>query len=106
MTPDKKPFFAGTYFPKTSKYGRLGLIDLLKAVSQRWEERREDLIGLSDEIATLLQYQEKASGDTTLSKKLLDMRLNSLNETLIPDSGGFKGPKFPTPHNMLFLLRY
>ncbi|MGI6091904.1 MAG: thioredoxin domain-containing protein [Veillonellaceae bacterium] len=107
MTPDKKPFFAGTYFPKTSKYGRPGLIDLLKAISQRWQEKREDLIGFSDEIVELLQHQEKASVDATLSKGLLDTAFEQLERDFDPRYGGFsKAPKFPTPHNMLFLLRY
>ena len=50
MTPDKKPFFAGTYIPKYSKYNRLGLIDLLQRIAQLWNENREKLLLLADQI--------------------------------------------------------
>ena len=45
MTPEKKPFFAGTYFPKRSKYGRTGLMEILERVADAWKRRRADLLG-------------------------------------------------------------
>ncbi|MDD4600316.1 hypothetical protein SDC9_11375 [bioreactor metagenome] len=107
MTPDKKPFFAGTYFPKASKWGRPGLMDLLDAVQQRWRENRDELIEHSNEIYALLKHEYKPSTDVQLSSELLDIAFQQLEAGFDAKYGGFSGaPKFPTPHNMLFLLRY
>ena len=51
MTPDKKPFFAGTYFPKENRYGRMGMKDLILQVKQLWKTKREDLLKSSEEIS-------------------------------------------------------
>lgn len=107
MTPDKKPFLAGTYFPKNSKWGRPGLMDILDTVRQRWQENRDELIGYSNEIVNLLNQEDEPRKDTKLSRKLLDTAFAQLENSFDPQYGGFSAaPKFPTPHNMLFLLRY
>lgn len=110
MTPDKKPFFAGTYIPKYSRFGRVGLIDLLQRIVQLWNENREKILSLADEITNgiknaiaLIQTQHKESIDETI----LTEAYEQLKSQFDPEYGGFGyAPKFPTPHNLIFLLRY
>lgn len=105
MTPEQKPFFAGTYFPKESKYNRPGLIHLLTALLEKWRLDKELLIDSSNEITTLLQNEEKTQG--TLSEDLLSQAIQQFKYTFDEQYGGFgKAPKFPTPHNLFFLLRF
>ncbi len=107
MTPDKKPFFAGTYFPKHSMYGRPGLMDVLGSVQERWKTNRSELIGYGDKIADVLQRHSNKVSQGELSKDILELGFTQLKESFEPKYGGFSSaPKFPTPHNMLFLMRY
>ncbi|MGB9904317.1 MAG: thioredoxin domain-containing protein, partial [Desulfotomaculales bacterium] len=55
MTPDKKPFFAGTYFPRESRWGRPGLVDILKQAKETWEKRREKLLAIGEGIVRAVQ---------------------------------------------------
>jgi len=55
ITPEKKPFFAGTYFPKEARSGMNGLLDLLPRITQLWQEKRSDLTASADEIVAALQ---------------------------------------------------
>lgn len=105
MTPDQKPFFAGTYFPKHSMYGRTGLYELLLQAEQRWREDPEKLIQTGDTITAFLQTPETVSGQP--SDGLVRQGVSQLKKSFDSVWGGFgQAPKFPTPHNLLFLLRY
>lgn len=107
MTPDKKPFFAGTYFPKSSKWGRPGILELLKAVAKQWQEKRDELVSLSQDIADSLQCMHKATESTEIKQEMLDEAFQQLEASFNTTYGGFSpAPKFPTPHNMMFLMRY
>ncbi|MCI8795933.1 MAG: thioredoxin domain-containing protein [Dorea sp.] len=111
MTPEQKPFFAGTYFPKEQYYGRPGLKDILKKVLALWRDRREDLIRDGEEITAAINRTsttQKDSPDNQLSEKeLLQKAYHIFREQFDPVWGGFGGaPKFPSPHNLLFLMRY
>ena len=55
MTPEKKPFFAGTYFPKRSRYGRMGLLEILERVADAWKRRRGDLLRAGDRVAEAIR---------------------------------------------------
>lgn len=106
MTPDKKPFFAGTYFPRERKYGRAGLLDILHAVRQQWEEAPEKLTGAADAITEQItsRIQNKLEGE--LSEETLRQALRNYKETFDNRWGGFgDAPKFPTAHNLSLLLR-
>ena len=107
MTPDKKPFFAGTYFPKESRFGRIGLIDLIKRVKNLWNNNKDEILNSADQITiTLKNIDQEAPGDR-FSEKLLKKAYNQLKNQFDEKNGGFsERPKFPTPHNILFLLRY
>jgi len=107
MTPDKKPFFAGTYFPKNTRFGRIGLIDLIKRIKELWSNQRSELVNSADQIINNLQNIDQESPgeiftESTL-KKAYQLLLRQFDET----NGGFGSrPKFPTPHNLIFLLRF
>ncbi len=108
MTPDKKPFFAGTYIPKHSKYGRIGLIDLLTRITKLWKENREKILSLADEITEeLSKALNSFETDEEINIVIFDEAFKQLERDFDPEYGGFGyAPKFPTPHNLLFLLRY
>ncbi|MFZ5591914.1 MAG: thioredoxin domain-containing protein, partial [Bacillota bacterium] len=107
MTPDKKPFFAGTYFPKHSKYGRPGLIDLLQQIARLWREDRERLFSLAGQVVQEVYRADGRAADGDLSQAFLERGYHILAQTFDRRYGGFGGaPKFPAPHNLIFLLRY
>ena len=107
MAPDKKPFFAGTYFPKNNKMGRVGLLELLSEIHNAWQNRRDEILTTGESVVQMLQCSQVAREDITLSKDLLAQAYFQLEQRFDVTYGGFgKAPKFPTPHNMLFLLRY
>lgn len=107
MTPDKKCFFAGTYFPKYSKYGRIGLMELLEQIADKWLNEKASLIQSGDliirEIAKWNQHGNSA--DAAFNQDCVRNALTSLRRSFDRKYGGFgNAPKFPTPHNLLFLL--
>ncbi len=107
MTPDKKPFFAGTYFPKESRFGRIGLIDLIKRVKNLWNNNKDEILNSADQITMTLQNIDQEAPGDRFSEKLLKKAYNQLKNQFDEKNGGFsERPKFPTPHNILFLLRY
>ncbi|MFL0247856.1 thioredoxin domain-containing protein [Candidatus Clostridium stratigraminis] len=107
MTSDKKPFYAGTYFPKTSKYGRPGLMDVLYSVEEAWRTRKDDLINSSKTIVDAVAKSEYIKNKEKLSEDTLKKCYRELRSSFDPSFGGFgDSPKFPIPHNLLYLLRY
>ena len=108
MTPDQKPFFAATFIPKNSRYGMIGLMDLLEEVRKDWEDNREDLIRTGNQIAQIMkrEFEEKTNTGEP-SKELIQLAVTQFEQSHDHDYGGFGNPpKFPTPHNLMFLLRY
>jgi len=107
MTPDKKPFFAGTYFPKENRFGRIGIIDLIKRIDSLWKNDRKQLLESSEKIIFALQDVNTESPGSSLTKSVLNSTYSQLSARFDKKNGGFgAAPKFPTPHNLLFLLRY
>jgi uncharacterized protein YyaL (SSP411 family) len=105
MTADKKPFYAGTYFPKTSRGGMIGFKELLLAIKEVWEKDRKSLTEQSDKIISFLNNEENNSETADLS--LAHSAVNIFEQIYDEKYGGFgRAPKFPSPHNMLFLLSY
>lgn len=108
LTPEGEPFYAGTYFPKYSKYEMPGMIDLLTQINDEWKFNKDRAINLGKEVKESLDtiYSYKTSG-VQLNKTLLDSCFNQIKEYYESNYGGFsKAPKFPTPHKIMFLLRY
>ena len=109
MTPDKKPFFAGTYIPKHSRYGRIGLIELLQRVVEIWKENRDKIESLAEQITGEIKeaVERVEIGNGIIDETTLTLAFKELEENFDPEYGGFgDAPKFPTPHNLMFLLRY
>ena len=107
MTPDKKPFFAGTYFPKESRFGRIGMVDLVKRVENLWVNERKQLLESSEKIIFALQDAGAESPGRSLTESVLKKAYSLLSGRYDKNKGGFgNAPKFPTPHNLLFLLRF
>ncbi len=105
MTPDQKPFFAGTYFPKTARGGMIGLRELLLAIHEKWETDRSALLEQSEKIIKHLNTTSTITetADLNLAHSAIDIYERVFDEKY----GGFgRAPKFPTPHNLLFLLSY
>lgn len=107
MTPDRKPFFAGTYYPKHSQRGMPGIMDVLQQIGQLWQEKREELVSSSAEIIAAVEksYHQHETG--TLDQDILKRGYQYFADKFDDQYGGFgSAPKFPTPHNLTFLLRY
>ncbi len=107
MTPDKKPFFAGTYFPKESRGGRIGLKDLIGKINLAWKNQRDEINKSANEITSYLSLNNSTASDNYTSENILNEAFNTFEKTFDNQYGGFgKGRKFPSPHNLIFLLRY
>src|SRR5665648_1180216 len=132
MTPDKKPFFAGTYFPKTQRGGHQGLIELATQVGNLWNTSETKLRESADKIVSAvqsgltktnkptlqasslvsevsLQNDKDSTSDTinTWGEQILKKAYDNLAHSFDARYGGFgNAPKFPTPHTLTFLLRY
>ena len=107
MTPDKKPFFAGTYFPKETRFGRIGLNDLIFRIKELWKQQRNQILVDADQITFALQNATNESPGDKLDENILKNVYNKLKSRFDGKNGGFgSAPKFPTPHNLLYLLRY
>jgi uncharacterized protein YyaL (SSP411 family) len=107
MTPDRKTFFAATYIPKQNKFGRIGLMTLLPKIDSVWKNQRDNVLKTSDQIFDAVQHTSKDSHVETLDKSILDTTYSILEENFDTKYGGFsEAPKFPSSHNLMFLLRY
>ena len=106
MTPDQKPFWAGTYLPPRSRGGRLGLVELLDEVERLWRLDRSRLIELGQRVTQQIA-QPAGVHPAQPEKALLREAAAELGSRFDPENGGFGGaPKFPAPHELLFLLAY
>ena len=107
LTPDKRPFFAGTYFPKNSLHGRIGVLELAERAEKLWLTDREELIKTADSVLQSLQSISKVAAGDLPGEEVLHKGYQELIKRFDPKHGGFgTAPKFPTPHNLMFLLRY
>jgi uncharacterized protein YyaL (SSP411 family) len=107
MTPDKKPFFAATYIPKESRFGLIGMTELIPHIRELWATRRGEALNLSDKIALVLRQTSQDTAGEELDEATLNLAYEQLADYFDAQHGGFSNaPKFPTPHNLLFLLRY
>ena len=108
MTPEGEPFFAGTYIPKENRYGRVGMKELVPAIKELWENKREEVLEsarqITDAVCSLGDSLRNAE-TSPLNEKTLDQAYSYFLSTFDPDEGGFgRAPKFPTPHNLMFLM--
>lgn len=107
MTPEKKPFFAGTYFPKSTQYGHTGIIDILNRISKAWNDDRSSLTDSGDYIVDIMRRNAGVSSEDELSGDTIRQAYKSFLRSYDSVYGGFNAaPKFPSPHNLSFLLMY
>ena len=112
LTPDRKPFFAGTYFPKTGRFGRIGMMELIPQIRDVWNTQPEKIQETADRILAVLQKHNAAASISQNAApsdedELLHKAYKTLSQGFDPKNGGFnEAPKFPSPHTLLFLLRY
>ncbi|MBL7219275.1 MAG: DUF255 domain-containing protein [Phycisphaerae bacterium] len=108
LTPDGKPWYAGTYFPPDDKFGRPGFKKILTQLARAWKAQNEEILKRSGEIAARIKRytsgknRTPASGE--ISYRLLENATGMMSMTFDPRMGGFgRAPKFP-PHSSLQLL--
>jgi len=107
MTPEKAPFFAGTYFPKRARMGYPGVIELLEKINEAWNTEREKLLEASENILEHIRSDSAADSAVELDIETAGKAFKGLERSFDSEYGGFgRAPKFPTPHNLRFLLRY
>lgn len=108
MTPTQIPFYAATYIPKQNWYGRTGMMELLPEIFDLWKKDKKRLLEAGSHITDYLKKQEHVVNDrANPDKKLLNKAVSLLEDSYDSKYGGFgNAPKFPTPHNLLFLLHY
>ncbi len=107
LTPDQTPFFAGTYFPKTSRYQLPGFIDLMENVARAWHQRRGEVLAQNQAVReALAQQQPAAEGRPEINDAPLAEAVRDMAQAFDPVWGGFsRPPKFPRPGELFFLLR-
>lgn len=104
-----RPFFAATYIPKHSRFGRMGMTELLPNIHEAWTNRRGDVDASAASVhdALLRQRPVAASPLDGPDSSTLDLAFRQFAERFDSERGGFgAAPKFPSPHVLLFLLRY
>ena len=108
MTPEGDPFFAATYIPKNAAFGRTGMMQLLPAIARQWETGREEIVSQAAAIETIVIQNRQASAvPREPSPGIADSSFSAFMASFDTEHGGFgTAPKFPSPHNLLFLLRY
>jgi len=99
LTPDGKPFFGGTYFPRDDRYGRPGFERVLRTLANVWQTKRGDALETAEGVLAAIEHGESFSGrSSSLSLELADKLVASALNQFDPRHGGFGAqPKFPHP---------
>ena len=109
LTPDLKPFYGGTYFPPSARWGRPGFVEILTEIARRWRESRSELATSADGVIERLreaQQSRGSSGGGMPDDGLLAGGVGEYAGAFDSRNGGFGGaPKFPRPAELFFLLR-
>ncbi len=107
MTPDRKPFFSGSYFPKHSRFGRPGLAEILLEIERLWNTDRNRLEEASSKLHGEMAKIKQGGTQGEVKGDVVQSAFRMLKEHYESNFGGFsERPKFPAPHNLLFLMRY
>ncbi|MEX6506113.1 thioredoxin domain-containing protein [Jiella sp. M17.18] len=107
LTPEGKPFFGGTYFPKEPRFGRPGFVQVLEAVAKAWAERRNEIAGSAGTIADRLsEFLSRSAAAGPLSVFDVAPAAARIGQMMDPVRGGMRGaPKFPNAPYMEILAR-
>lgn len=107
MTAQQMPFYAGTYFPPSSRYGMPGFGELLLAIAGQWKNNREDLLRSADQILAWISDADDQRQDESIDSELPKRAAEALSRSFDEEYGGFgTAPKFPMAHNLIFLMLY
>ncbi|MFP4697554.1 MAG: thioredoxin domain-containing protein [Eubacteriales bacterium] len=108
LTPNKLPFYAGTYFPKQSRYGSIGFIELLENIRKAWTEKKDKLINSGKNIKESIESYNKMSFDKgEVDEQVFHKAFKQLEQSFEKRYGGFsKAPKFPMPGSLIYLMYY
>ncbi len=107
MTPSKEPFFAATYIPKESRGGQTGLIQLIPLMDKLWKTKRKDILDSKDKIKDLLISTVDNTSKSPIDHSAIEKAYNGFHSIYDRENGGFgNAPKFPSAHNLSFLLNY
>jgi uncharacterized protein YyaL (SSP411 family) len=107
LTPDLKPFYGGTYFPPSSKWGRPGFVDILQEIGRVWRTERGRVVESAEALTVRLRSMEQSAPSADVpTAAALDRTVQQFRDAFDPRNGGFgDAPKFPRPSELLFLLR-
>ncbi len=106
LTPQQEPFFAGTYFPPTDKYGRPGFPTVLSRIAELWHGERAQLLEQAQQLAAHVAEQAQVSASLAIGRDALRGATSQLHASFDQRYGGFgKAPKFPPCSALLLLLR-
>ncbi len=109
LTPDRQPFYGGTYFPPEDRWGRPGFSRLLESIADTWDRRQADAVQTAERLTEALRASSMASGSdaAVLDAAVLDQANHRFQQMFDTRWGGFgQAPKFPQPQSLAFLLRY
>ena len=118
LTPDQQPFYGGTYFPKTARYGMPGFVDLLNRIAEAWREQRAAIAEQGIALQQALDATQPRSADARLApeaaviddsaiERAIGTAISGLTGSLDEVEGGFgNAPKFPHPAELEFCLRF
>ncbi len=107
LTPEQKPFFAGTYFPPVDKYGRPGFPTLLRNITDLWQSDRQTLLEQAAELSEHIAEQARVAAPLAVGREALQSAARQLHGSYDARHGGFgKAPKFPPSAALSLLLRH
>jgi uncharacterized protein YyaL (SSP411 family) len=106
LTPDGRPYYGGTYFPRDDRYGRPGFGRVLLTMAQVWRERRDEALETAVSVMAAIEHNESFSGRRgDLTPAIVDKLAASALASFDPHNGGFGSqPKFPHPAALDLLL--
>ncbi|MHC4571105.1 MAG: thioredoxin domain-containing protein [Planctomycetota bacterium] len=107
LMPDGQPFYGGTYYPPTDRYGRIGFERLLLILADAWSNKRQELVNSAGNLSKLLARPTSPVEKKKLSVEMLEAGFGYFQNIFDPANGGFGiAPKFPQPTNLSMLLFY
>jgi len=107
MTPEKKPFYAATYIPKESRYSMIGMLELVPRIKELWQNDQSNIDDVIGRIDQALSKSSSSGMKDNLTLADVDLAYSQLSQRFDQDRGGFgSAPKFPSPHNLLLILRH
>ncbi|MGE5414809.1 MAG: thioredoxin domain-containing protein, partial [Syntrophomonadaceae bacterium] len=110
LTPERRPFYGGTYFPPAPRWGKPGFPQLLAAIAAAWRDRREELVASAAEMLAHLEPRSTDAGPRRAlvpSRDTIATAVRAMERQYDPRDGGFGGaPKFPPAMRLELLLRH